>query len=110
MCNLWPTNHIGGPRTPDLLPELRDLAPSGAAETAALVKRCSELLWPESALAPQALWPAAFIPLAPTPDPALGDDLSPSPPHSPTSPCYSPREQLTPLERIELGDDLAGEL
>lgn len=43
-----------------------------------------DLLWPEGALAPQALWPDDG-PAAP-----LGDDLSPSPPASPTSPCYSP--------------------
>lgn len=96
MCNMWDTDLIGRPRVPDLLPELCDLPPDGPSKQA--IREFAEQLWPESSLAPQRLWPH----LVPSPDrPAtpLGEEISASPPRSPTSPCYSP------LERLQLGDD-----
>lgn len=89
MCNLWPVDLLGRPRVADVLPELCNLPSGGADENT--VQRIAQLLWPESALAPQRLWPSD------EPAPPPGDDLSPSPgPPSPTSPNYDPPECLAP--------------
>src|SRR5690348_3179426 len=93
---MWSVDLIGRPRTPDVLPELCSLPPGGADKNT--VRGLTELLWPESALAPQRLWPDLGAdeggadgdgPAGP-PGSLAGEELSASPPRSPTSPNYSP--------------------